>query len=611
MVAPREPEWQAERLYARAAMHQTATWIRRFTATSLGFPRWSTAFPDRLALVTNRSGSWQGWAHDLTDGGWRQVTHEPVGVETVHVLPDGRICWWQDATGDERGRAVAVPFEGGDPAPLVDDVPHGWPTGLSAVDHRVALGVETGGVYRAYVADPGRPARVVYEGPTAAGVGRAYPEGSGGLSADGRLVCIRHTEHGDILHHALRVLDPDSGATVGDLLDPGRNLDAAVWSPVPGDQRLLFTSELGPFERPAIWDLSSGGRRDLGSNLPGGLFPVAWWPDGSGVLVRHEHEGYGQLFRLDPGSGALDLIVDPRGDIGDAAVRPDGEVWFQASDSVNAPRILRADGREALANPDEPPPPGRPFRPYFFANPHGESIQSFVVTPDGDGPFPTVMAVHGGPEWHERDRFDPEAQAFVDAGYAVILINYRGSTGYGTRFRESLIGNVCFTETEDILACLDALQEEGVVDPERVFWHGWSWGGCLGCFNAGTHPDRWRAIFVGIPAGDFVGAHWASAPELQAWDDAVYGGSPDDVPDRYRRSDPMTYVQNVRAPVLVIAGKNDPRCPPEGVTPWVDAVLARGVPIEVEFYPEGHHTNAMDGQVHHMRLILDFFDRYR
>jgi dipeptidyl aminopeptidase/acylaminoacyl peptidase len=67
----------------------------------------------------------------------------------------------------------------------------------------------------------------------------------------------------------------------------------------------------------------------------------------------------------------------------------------------------------------------------------------------------------------------------------------------------------------------------------------------------------------------------------------------------------------VRAPILVIAGEADPRCPIEGVMPWVDALRARNHPIQLELYPEGHHTNSMEGQVHHMQLVLDFFDRYR
>ena len=71
----------------------------------------------------------------------------------------------------------------------------------------------------------------------------------------------------------------------------------------------------------------------------------------------------------------------------------------------------------------------------------------------------------------------------------------------------------------------------------------------------------------------------------------------------------MTYVSSVKAPILVIAGENDPRCPPEGITPWVDAVRGNGVPVEMELYPEGHHANSVEAQIRHMGLMLDFFAR--
>jgi dipeptidyl aminopeptidase/acylaminoacyl peptidase len=586
-------------------------WIRRFTAAEHDFPVWSPDDPDMLAFVSNRSGSRQVWTHRLSDGSWAQLSAEPIGVDgPAWVLPDGRFAWWSDTTGNERGRVV-VAGEDAPPEALFPDLPEGWLTGLAFVGSRCAITIEVDGTYTTYVIDAGTPPRVLWATPFASGVGRMYPVG-GGLSTDGILLCVSHAEAGDILHAALRVFDVDTGLVRRDLVDRGRNLAPEAWSPVPGDQRLAFTSELGGFERPAIWDLETGERRDLKVDLPGAVFPVDWWPDASALLVRHEHEGRAQLFRLDPRNDAIDLIFDPDGDIeeeGGAALRPDGSVWCKTGDATRASRTVANDGRDVLPQMDEPAPSGRPFRSFFFTNPSGDRIQAFVVTPDGQGPFPTVMSVHGGPEWHERDRYDPESQAFVDAGYAVILINYRGSTGYGIAFRDALIGNVCFTETEDIIACLDALEADGVVDPERVFWSGWSWGGCLACFNAGVHPDRWRAIFAGIPAGDFVAAHHACAPELQAWDLAVYGGSPEEVPVAYRRSDPMTYVGNVKAPTLVIAGENDPRCPLEGVTPWVDGVRANEVPVEVELYPAGHHANGVEAQIRHMSLILDFFAR--
>ena len=593
-------------------MSEERLWVRRFTAPELGFPVWSATDPDVLALVTTLGGAAQVWTHDLRTGAWQQLSHESIGVDQeVWALPDGRFAWWSDGTGNERGRLVGTPV-GGSAEPIVADLPEGWLTGLAFHPDRTALGVEVEGDFRVYAIDTEDAPRLLWATRFPNGVGRAYPK-TGGLSADGSLVCVRHAERGDILHLALRVLDAGTGTARGDLVDAGSNLEPDAWSPVPGDQRLAFTSELGPFERPALWDLETGTRTDIAVDLPGAVFPIEWWPDASALLVRHEHEGRAQLYRLDPSTGSTELVADPQGDIeseGGTGIRPDGSVWLLASDATRAPRVLDQRGREVLPSPADPPPPGRAFRSFFFSNPSGDRVHAFVVTPPGQGPFPTVMSVHGGPECHERDRFDPETQAFVDAGYAVALVNYRGSTGYGVPFRRALIGAVCFTETEDIIAGLDALEREGVVDPRRVYWSGWSWGGCLACFNAGVHPDRWRAIFAGIPSGDFVAAHRACAPELKAWDEAVYGGSPEEVPDAYRRSDPMTYASAVTAPVLVIAGENDPRCPLEGIMPWVEAVRAHGVDVDLQLYPEGHHANAVHERVRHMQLILDFFARY-
>jgi dipeptidyl aminopeptidase/acylaminoacyl peptidase len=585
-------------------------WARRFRAIEQDVPVWSTGAPEVLGFVSNRGGSRQVWRYRLPDGSWDRLSDEPIGVDgQVSVLPDGRFAWWMDTTGDERG-ALVTPGPDGTPRPVFTGLPEGWPMGYAFVPGRAVIAIEVDGVYTTYVLDDGDSPRVLWSTPFPSGVGRMYPI-AGGLDAEGSLVCVAHAESGDILHCALRVFDAGSGAVVADLVDPGRNLAPDAWSPVVGDRRLAFTSERGPFERPAIWDLVTKERRDIAVDLPGAVFPVEWWPDASALLVRHEWEGRAQLYRLDPETGLVELLADPHGDIDEdtgARIRPDGTAWFKSSDPGHASRILAQDGAEVVPS-DHDAPAGRPYRSFWFENPHGERIHAFVVTPEGDPPFPTVMSVHGGPGWHERDRYDPETLAFVDAGYAVVLVNYRGSTGYGVAFRDALIGNVCFTETEDIIAGLDALVGDGVIDPERVFWSGWSWGGCLACFNAGVHPDRWRAIFAGIPSGDMVAAHWASAPELQAWDDAVYGGSPDEVPDAYRRSDPMTYVDAVKAPILVIAGENDPRCPPEGITPWIDAVRGNGVPVEVEFYAAGHHSNTVEGQIDHMRLILEFFAR--
>jgi dienelactone hydrolase len=582
-------------------------WKLRFTAPELGLPRWATVAPDRLAFVSTESGIRQVWSLDRTTGERRQVSTEDVGVEHVLVAPDGRIVWWFDAVGDERGHWVAAPFDGGEPVPLVPGVPDGWSMGIAMVNDTVAVGLSTDEDYRVYVAVGAAPARLVYRHEQPAGVGRAWPEGAGGLSADAALLCVRHAEHGDIIHLALRVLDVVTEETVGELEDPGRALDPVAWS--PGGSRLLFTSELGPYEQPAAWDPVTGERNDIAVDLTGAVIPLCWYPDGTAVLARHEHEAIDRLCRIDVASGGATPVSDPGGEIEDAAVRPDGEIWLTVSDTTHPLRPVSASGDPVVGSFGDPPPPGRPYRSYHFTNETGDRIQAFVVTPEGTGPFPIVMHVHGGPEWHHRVRWEPEIQALADAGFAVALVNYRGSTGYGVAFRERLVGDPWLPESEDVIACLDALIADGIADGDRAFFAGWSWGGCLACLNLGLHPDRWRAIFAGIPAGDFVAAHWASMPTIRAYDATLYGGDPAELPDLWRERNPMTYVDEARAPLLVIAGEKDPRCPPEGITPFTDALRARGVDVEVYMYPTGHHANATDERVRHVEMIRGFFLR--
>ena len=132
-------------------------------------------------------------------GGRRRISNEPVGVESVLVAPGGRVVWWRDDTGDQRGLWVAAPFDTGEPQALVPGVPRGWGAGISFAGDVVVLGIVTDDDYLAIVAEPGSAPRIIRTSPTPLGVGRLDPQGSGGISADGGLVCIRHTDHGDIL----------------------------------------------------------------------------------------------------------------------------------------------------------------------------------------------------------------------------------------------------------------------------------------------------------------------------------------------------------------------------------------------------------------------------
>ena len=149
---------------------------------------------------------------------------------------------------------------------------------------------------------------------------------------------------------------------------------------------------------------------------------------------------------------------------------------------------------EVLPLEGEPAPPGRPYRSFRFDNRHGDSVQGFIVTPEGEGPWPILIRPHGGPTWLDEDRWNPEVQSYVDAGFAVAAVNYRGSTGRGAEWRDALIGDIGGPELEDLNDALDHLVAEGIADPERAVVGGWSWGGYLTLMMLGKHPGAWLAM---------------------------------------------------------------------------------------------------------------------
>ncbi len=594
-------------------MSEPPPWTLRFTTPAIEQVAWAPLAPDRLAAVTTEDGSTQAWAWDLATGSRRRISEGGVGAEEAHITPDGSgVVWWYDEVGDEHGRWMVSPFEGSDPAPLFRGFHDGWMMGLSLVERGVAAGFASEDDYRIFVSMDGQPPHELYRHAEPAGVGREWPQGSGGLSPDGSMLCIHHSEHGDIDRQALRVLDAGSGDRIGDQVDRELRMEAVAWSPEAGAHRLAFTQERSGIERPAVWDLDDGRRRDLElPAIPGPALPLGWSPDGSRLLVHNDPgEGTNRLLTVDLGSEEVDEAVVVEGTVHQAAFRPDGALWYRFDSSVEAPSIRDTGGATTVRLPVPGPPGGTRSRWRSWANPAGDTIHGFVTTPDGPGPFPTIASIHGGPEWHHTDMWDPPAQAFVDEGFAVLQVNYRGSTGRGKAFRETLKGNIGFPETEDIVAGVDDLVRAGIADPGALFLEGWSWGGYLTTLIAGLHPDRWRAACAGIPVGDYVAAHYESAPPLRAWDLATMGGSPMDLPELYRERNPMTYVDRVRTPLLLIAGEHDSRCPLGQVMVYAHALRARDHEVEVHLYGAGHHAMAVEEKIAHVRLTIDFFRRH-
>jgi dipeptidyl aminopeptidase/acylaminoacyl peptidase len=593
-------------------MADMPVWEHRFRAPKMTLPHWSRGAPDRTVLASNESGVWQVHGWDVASGERRKVSDHPVGVTQGYASPEGaQIVFWQEDTGDETGRWLAQPFEGGASEPLFEGVPVGWNDGLALAPGIAAVAItDRDGGFAVFASFDGAPAKEIARSTEWIGIAGAWEEVSdlAGLSADGSLLALQHAEHGDLLHPSVRIVDPKTGGTIGERGDGSSSVLATAWSPVVGDQRLAAVDDSRDRQRIALWDLGTGAWSELDVALPGDVSAVDWWPDASALLVLHAFEGRHELYRFDLGTQELTPLETPPGSITDARVRPDGSVWYRHTDGIHPERILDDREREPVAVPGEPGPPGRPFLDWRFRNDHGQEVHGWIVEPDGDGPHPVMVFVHGGPHWLYEDKYFPEVQAYVDAGFLVAMPNYRGSSGYGRAWSDALTGDVGFTDVDDVTAGLRDLVQRTDVDSSRVVVAGWSWGGYITLMELGRYPDLWIAGMAGVPVGDYVRAYHEEAPSLQALDRALMGGTPETRPEDFRHSSPITYVEQVTAPVLLVVGENDSRCPVGQALAYSDRLKELGKPHEVYLYTTGHGSLDTDEHVRQQRVVLDFLN---
>ncbi|HEX2262811.1 MAG TPA: prolyl oligopeptidase family serine peptidase, partial [Pseudonocardiaceae bacterium] len=223
-----------------------------------------------------------------------------------------------------------------------------------------------------------------------------------------------------------------------------------------------------------------------------------------------------------------------------------------------------------------------------------------------DGPVPTVFMLHGGPQAADEDRFSAVRALWLDAGFAVVHVNYRGSTGYGSAWRDAIEGRPGLTELEDVAAVHDWAVRSGLADPTACVVEGWSWGGYLTLLALGTQPQRWTAGIAGIPVADYVTAYADEMEPLRAFDRALFGGSPEEISDVYTASSPITYAAEVRAPVLVLAGENDPRCPIRQVDNYLARLAELGKPYRSYRYDAGHGSLVVAETLRHVAAEVAF-----
>ncbi|SDO87529.1 Dipeptidyl aminopeptidase/acylaminoacyl peptidase [Nakamurella panacisegetis] len=602
-----------DRLFADDAME--LTWRQRFSATRMSLADPARDVPERAVYVSNANGRYELYCWDIATGTHTMATERSDGTSHGTLSADGStLYWFDDTAGDEFGQWQRQPFGSGPGSAslVLPTVDPGYSAGLEVGQQVIVAGFSDDDGTRIHLSLRGGEPAVVYRHAGDAGVDT--------LSRDESIWVLAHSEHGDSRYPALRALAVTDGSVLAELDDtPGKGLSAITFSPVAGDQRVLVGHERRGRDELLLWDVSTGATTELAIDLPGDI-TGDFYPDAQSLLIVHTRAGRTTMHRYHLASGTLtDLPASP-GVVSGALVRPDGAVWYRWS-SAEQPGQLRTLEPGAAADATLLLPPGgiaptsQPVTDLWVDGPGGP-IHSLIARPAGWGapadeehsnrPLPTVFFLHGGPASADEDSYDATRAAWLDAGFVVVNVNYRGSTGYGSAWRDAISQRVGHTELADVAAVHDHLVVTGVVDPNRCVLAGYSWGGFLTLLGLGIQPSRWSAGIGGVPVADYLQAYEDEMEPLRAYDRALFGGSPDEVPLAYVDSSPLTYVDQVVAPVLILAGENDPRCPIRQIDTYLDALAAHGTPYAQYRYDAGHGSMVVQERIRQVACEIAF-----
>jgi len=386
---------------------------------------------------------------------------------------------------------------------------------------------------------------------------------------DGTIACQSHP---DSLHESapavIVIRDAQTGRTVDTLAEDFGDVVWGIWHHdgqfyLRGARRGsagLFRVHGDRTERLAAagwnyWDVRFGGDRAL-----------LW-----GTSLTNP----GSIFALDLRTGALQELLDP-----------------------NARWAVQVDLVEPLP---------------FAVEVDGRTIEGWAFFPEGRPPrepLPTVLSIHGGPEWMYGGAFLAEFHVLPTFGYVVLAANPTGSTGYGREFLADIRGDWVGRPARELLALVDHAVAVGWSDPDLLALMGGSYGGHLGAALT-TLTDRFAAAALDRMYPQ-TAAFWGATDEkwFPEWE---FGGRPFDAAARevYARNDPFGEVHRVTTPTLISHGLRDWRCPPDGSLGWYSALQSLGVPTRLlRFHDEGHGIRGRANQVFYLDQLLAWYERW-
>lgn len=582
-------------------------------------PRWS---PDgkQIAFISDRGGKPQVYVLPVDGGEARRVTEAKQGV-------GGALAWSPD--GAKLAFTAGVDYGDATPPDLSKDAYR-----VSRHVYRFdAIGYLDQAVTNVYVIDVagGEPQRLTDD-----------PCMNGGDLAwlpDGDQIVYTASMQPDVFNvffPRVRVVNMQGESR--DLLT-GWEIGRAT--PTPDGKRLLIVGRPND-EKPIgtksdLWvmDMASGALSNrtpslavgvgggLGGDMPVVSLATIFLPlseDGQHVYIRVQDGGTVQIYRVAlDGEESWAPVIS-----GERTCLPldlkDGKLLYSV-DHINATPdlyIASADGSGEQRLTDlnaaffaEVSLPT--WEHLLFPGTDGTQVEGwFVRPPVGEAPFPTILYIHGGPHAAYGHRFFFDFQMLAGAGYGVLFINHRASTGYGDAFSTAIKGDWGNLDYGDLMAGVDEAIKRGLADPDRLGCCGTSGGGNLSCWIVGQ-TDRFKAAVPQNPVTNWVSFYgvsdigvWFAVEEL--------GGHPHEIPEVYAKCSPLTYAHRCKTPTLLVQSEHDWRCPAEQSEQFYTVLKASGCIVEMLRQPAGSHGASFSGPVPlkraHDIALLDWFDRY-
>ncbi len=345
-------------------------------------------------------------------------------------------------------------------------------------------------------------------------------------------------------------------------------------------------------------------------------------PDGKHITVSANVDGNEDIYVYDLASGKSTALPIPKGVNepagGHSAFSADGTRLLYYHNGPTAPGDLwvyhLASGKSqqlthSLVGGIRSEDMVEPYLVHYPSRDGKWTISAFLYVPFNmarNGQNAAIVYIHGGPTAQTMNSFNRFVQFAANQGYMVLAPNYRGSTGYGKEFQQANLFDMGGGDLQDVLAGVEWIKQTGHLDPKKIAVMGGSYGGYLSMMAVTKAPEVWAA---GVPIVPFV--NWFTEienedPVLRESDLATMG---DPVKNKalYEERSPINFIDQIKAPLLLLAGGHDPRCPKSETQQVVDAIKKRGGTVDYKIYDnEGHGFARVENQVDAYKRVADF-----